>query len=307
MTFFKALKTRPQVYSLRVWRSETGRVSRKYYLKNTILLGSDKTKDLIIKTASAFEAKINFKSKSLMYIEDGLELEFPEKKLLQISEDIIQWEFKELPSFVSKHLLIWPIFLVGIMTALYAFPSSEEELVKTCSSKQRKTALGKWSEKRVASSSKDYFRNLRLFRKDFHFSMRKKDFLRAKYNLDQLKLMVPRNDFCSTWSHIGELEFKYLEQLVFKLLKSDEILASARLIDSFKSEYPNIFGIKMLETEVLSRAKSLLWKAWRLEKTAPKKSYLIKKQVKRVCQLIRAGALECISSASEAQETSLKR
>jgi|GEM_PF-4653877 len=283
MDWFSKIKRESNLNFLRVWSPENEKIKQHLFLKQKILMGADKKSDYRLRDQSTpFAARLDFERGELHLLESDKVQAIEPGALFQVGSKVFQWERK--PILTKKKSFALVLILLGLCFISIGFRMSDQS-GPSCSALQEKIAIGNWSASNARQKDYQFFKKLNTHRKTYLRFLRAHRLLIARAELNSIQSLLFPHQYpkaCGVQHALIQYEEKLEEAVSVELLKKNQIVSAAIEVGEFRSKYGQSH-LDLLADRIKSRAKKLLWDAWKLEYTNPNQSYELKKKIRKIC------------------------
>jgi hypothetical protein len=279
---------RPKLIHIRWWCPETGKIKHRLTTRNDILIGADRTCDLRMPQGSeGFVGRVDFQKEEFEDLQTGQLQRFPAKSVQQIGQLAMQWGAFEFPR--SRAWLCSLAFgLIGMAILLgISFQAPDVSKRPGC------FFLEEWL---AGEASPENGNHVSESIRAFELAIRKNQPALARAEWQGLQ-RVFQTQLCADDPKRLEFEWRLESLEVLHWIQAGELLLAAeRWKKSLHQE-----RMKALRTEILRRAESLFWAAWREERKEPLQALKKRILVEEVCGLLNEGGI-CFDRDSRNKE-----
>ncbi|MDB5037624.1 MAG: hypothetical protein JWQ35_1152 [Bacteriovoracaceae bacterium] len=296
------------IHSIRVWSPDSAKIKQRFFIRDEILFGTDKTADVYLKDLPGFFARVDFKAEEIHYLEEDRIEKIEAGEIFQIQSFVCQWKAFNL--FSKKIRWASIVFLTGLLFiflvhSLLLNSGSNKHIV--CSRRLEKISSGAWGTSEGDAAEQMFFRNLGELKKSFQTSLKTKQWAKSRAELDSIEstLESERHAECGTLRPAQVLEAQFSRALIVDYLKDQNTLAAAEEIRRFRNRFQSD-DLDRLENRVFKAAHKIYLEGYRLEEEDFEKGNELMEKAQQTCVLLDHDPM-CFKVKKEVHEQPIER
>ena len=268
---------RLQLYQVRFWEPKTSKIKTRFFIKNLIVLGSDKTCDLKHSDLEGLHARLDFRNQCLLDLQTNDEKTIEEGELFQVGELIFQWSLVlKLP---KSAWLTTGLFGLGVLLLLTAYV-----LHDPCTEKEKKIASGNW-QKYTEDPTFDLLSKTRASALD---AMKSGLWVRARGELNSIKeIILPeiQDERCGCMNPLENLEARLSLGLSKHYLKQNQLMDAVDEVLRWRERRPEVLKDERERflRQILRQASRKYVEGYRLEDEDSERGRHMMEEAHEVC------------------------